>query len=247
MTRAKRRAKDEKLWAFIDRPQLELPETIVPMIIERTEGLEMKPNNSWVGNPRLAPVADQRPFNTCAANSSCRLVETVEAIRGRGVSLEAHQFHECVVGLSAMQGPQRISEILIPLEDTGAPIGVQGTFIPGSQCAVPGPAKVRARRFDRLANDSDVKYWIANHSPVVAVMSAERRFRDVADNSIYRDGPGAPDFNHALLLVGFDDDAGCWEVQNSYGRGWGVKGIGRIAYGHCGILRDDFHAVFCIS
>jgi hypothetical protein len=248
MTRRRKSSpKTDKLWAFVDHPQFELPETLASVVIDRVETLDTGSRKSWVGNSRLAAVADQRPFNTCAANSSCRLLETVEAIRGRTVTLEAHQFHECVVGLSAMQGPQRISEVLIPLQEVGSPIGVQGSFIPGSQCPANGPDKVRAGRFARLANESDVKYWIANRSPVVAVISAERRFLDVADDVIYRDGPGPPDFNHALLLVGYDDEGGFWEVQNSFGRGWGIQGIGRIAFGHCGILRDDFHAAFCIS
>ncbi|MCX5754063.1 MAG: right-handed parallel beta-helix repeat-containing protein [Candidatus Krumholzibacteria bacterium] len=45
--------------------------------------------------------------------------------------------------------------------------------------------------------------------------------------------------NHAMLIIGWDDNAcagqGAWIVKNSWGQGWGMAGFGYIKYGSCNI------------
>lgn len=37
--------------------------------------------------------------------------------------------------------------------------------------------------------------------------------------------------NHAVLLIGWDDEKGAWLIKNSWGEEWGEKGFGWIKYG----------------
>jgi hypothetical protein len=37
--------------------------------------------------------------------------------------------------------------------------------------------------------------------------------------------------NHAVILVGWDDDYGAWRLKNSWGTGWGESGYMWIQYG----------------
>ncbi len=61
-------------------------------------------------------------------------------------------------------------------------------------------------------------------------------FRVYDDFFAYDDGvyvyDGVSEYvgNHYVLIVGCDDDAGCWRAKNSWGGGWGEEGYFRIAY-----------------
>ncbi len=44
---------------------------------------------------------------------------------------------------------------------------------------------------------------------------------------------GSDPINHAVLLVGWDDEDGVWILKNSWGTGWGERGFARVAYDCC--------------
>jgi len=44
---------------------------------------------------------------------------------------------------------------------------------------------------------------------------------------------GSEEINHAVLLVGWDDELGAWILKNSWGPGWGEGGYAYVAYGTC--------------
>lgn len=196
---------------------------------------EPPPSASWIGRPELAAVSQQLPFATCLAHALCRLQETLLNLRSVSQPLDADMFHQCVAGLNCRAGqPRPVTHVKL-LRDAGAPLDT-GSFRPGDPCPSALPSPSRCVRAELVADPDDAKRTIARHAPVVVTMAAEARFARVTDFSIYRDGGGDADLNHAVLLVGYDDSAGCWEVQNSYGTGWGRDGLGRIAYGNCSIL-----------
>jgi C1A family cysteine protease len=44
-----------------------------------------------------------------------------------------------------------------------------------------------------------------------------------------------PEVNHAVLVVGWDDNKMAWKVKNSHSTNWGDGGFGYVAYGHYNI------------
>jgi len=61
-------------------------------------------------------------------------------------------------------------------------------------------------------------------------------FAYLAPNAVYAYDPDAQASTHSVCLVGYDDAAGYWIIQNSQGAGWSDHGFGRIAYDTCGLL-----------
>ena len=37
--------------------------------------------------------------------------------------------------------------------------------------------------------------------------------------------------SHIVIIVGWNDDLGAWQIKNSWGKHWGSQGFGYIAYG----------------
>jgi hypothetical protein len=84
-----------------------------------------------------------------------------------------------------------------------------------------------------------IKQMILQHGPVAAGVFATDRFMSHMDGSVFRErfGPGGRGYdrsigaNHAIVLIGWNDDLGAWIVKNSYGPdNWGVRGFGYVAY-----------------
>lgn len=86
------------------------------------------------------------------------------------------------------------------------------------------------------AYDALVKDKIVNHGPVSTSMVTFSDF-DWYPGGIY-EHPGSEDdyyTDHAVVIVGFNDDPGYWICKNSWGSSWGENGFFKIAYGDCQI------------
>jgi C1A family cysteine protease len=74
-----------------------------------------------------------------------------------------------------------------------------------------------------------IKQAIYDYGPVCAAVAVSSSFQAYS-GGVY-DADDTTDINHAIMLVGWDDDQGCWILRNSWGPGWGEDGYMRIAYG----------------
>lgn len=52
---------------------------------------------------------------------------------------------------------------------------------------------------------------------------------------------------HAVVVIGYDDDEGCWIIKNSFGRKWGDDGCGKIAYGQQDVKIDNAFPFYSVG
>ncbi len=77
-----------------------------------------------------------------------------------------------------------------------------------------------------------IKQAIYDHGPVAAAVCVNSAFQTYSGGVFL--GPECTSLNHAIVLVGWDDNQGTdgvWILRNSWTSGWGESGYMRIGYG----------------
>ncbi len=125
--------------------------------------------------------------------------------------------------------------------DAGAVYEVDFPYV-ASQVAC-GPPHTHHEKIDSWAfvgpeygipSVADIKQAIYNHGPVSVAVCVGSAFQSYVTGVFETDEWWACplyDVNHAVVLVGWDDDPGVWILRNSWGTGWGESGYMRIGYG----------------
>jgi Papain family cysteine protease len=105
-----------------------------------------------------------------------------------------------------------------------------------SPCSNRDGRSLRVPTYTLLGNVTDEKEWVDNIGPLVCSFEVYSDFFAWSGTKPYeRSSTAKPEGGHVVLIVGYDDTAGCWIIKNSWGTGWGDSGFGLIAYGQCGI------------
>jgi len=105
---------------------------------------------------------------------------------------------------------------------SAACIGTCGTYSHHEQissynsiCTNPDPAAIKQAIYD--------------YGPVYVSIASGNNFQNY-NGGVFTTTDGTS-LNHAVVLVGWDDNNGYWILRNSWGAGWGENGYMRIAYG----------------
>ena len=98
------------------------------------------------------------------------------------------------------------------------------------------------------ASRGDIKEALCSYGPVASMIDVTGDFRDYT-GGIFEDRPRSsygpiPSTDHAVMIVGWDDDKGAWRIRNSWGTDWGEDGAAWVKYGHNGI---GWHTVWAIA
>ncbi|WP_109260184.1 C1 family peptidase [Hyphobacterium indicum] len=81
----------------------------------------------------------------------------------------------------------------------------------------------------RFPTENEIKDAICEYGPVSVAVTVGNDFRRYDEGVFRTDDRDA--VNHAVVLVGWDDDRNAWLMRNSWGTGWGDDGYMWIEYG----------------
>lgn len=85
---------------------------------------------------------------------------------------------------------------------------------------------------NKIASVEDIKEAMCKYGPIAASVQVDGLFQNYASGVFFgfASNYSSPSSNHAILLVGWDDDKGAWLMKNSWGTDWGEDGYMWIKY-----------------
>jgi len=102
---------------------------------------------------------------------------------------------------------------------------------------------IKIEDWKTVSTESQAKEWISTRGPLISGMNVYEDFFYYR-GGIYKVAAGAHIGDHAIVIVGYNNNDKCWICKNSWGAGWGENGWFRIAYGQSGVGQNFyFYAV----
>ena len=94
--------------------------------------------------------------------------------------------------------------------------------------------------------DENIQQALVNYGPLYITVNANPLSRNYR-SGVLDDPNCSTQINHAVLLVGYTDDA--WIIKNSWGPNWGENGYFRLARGKnmCGVNTEIAYPVNVVN
>ncbi len=198
----------------------------------------------WRDHHGVTPVKSQGPYGCCWAFAATGSLESNVRIGGEGIwdFSEMELVHcntsgkDCNSGGNAYNAAFHYSQFGAALETCNP----YGACTSGSCLDCDGEKYLGEFQIvnGNTPDEAAIKDAVYNIGPVICSMWASAPgFNVYAGNTVLYDATNYTSTNHAVLIVGYDDDmahaggTGAWIVKNSWGDWWGDDGYFYVAYG----------------
>lgn len=193
------------------------------------------------GWPWITTIRDQNGCNACWAFAGVALVEAMTRIE-HCVWTERSEgdVHKGLGAVCASTGNSSNAVDFIRTDGVCDPPCFPWTVadIPYAPCPDRNGRTVQLDKKHWIGTTAEQKSWIDSVGPLATFFQVYSDFFGHGTGIYEPTATAVAKGGHFMLVVGYDDNQGCWIVKNSWGPGWGENGFVRIKYGVCEI--DDY-------
>ncbi|RYY56834.1 MAG: hypothetical protein EOO09_05000 [Chitinophagaceae bacterium] len=192
----------------------------------------------------VSPIKDQRCGN-CWSYSACAAFESsYKRVNGSFVDASEQQVVNCSNGgdcidggftylvFEWMVGNNKNLEKESVLPDGGTKNACAGTTPGTNYFASDWGIVDPSNDINKIASVANIKNALCKYGVIAASVYVTPLFQNYASGVFYEfpNNTADPVSNHAIDIVGWDDDKGAWLIKNSWGTDWGEDGYMWIKY-----------------
>ncbi len=195
----------------------------------------------WRDLGGVTGVRNQGACGSCWDFAAVGALEAVIKIHGgHDLDLSEQQILSCATPGTGCDGcSNQVAWLYVREHGLGAESCMPYQANDNIPCAEEGCTPIAsARTWINIPDDVEaIKTAIYEYGPVLTTFHVYSDFRYYTEGCY--EHSGTEQINHAVVIVGWNDDMcdgeGAWLVKNSWGTGWGMSGYFYIKYGSCRI------------
>jgi C1A family cysteine protease len=198
------------------------------------------PKFDWRNRGGCTPIKNQGHCGSCWAFGTVGPLESIIKItEGKTVDLSEQFLVSCNNNGWGCQGGFWAHDYHL---DPGAVMEEDFPYVAQNKpCGGPYEHRYKIQEWRYIDDDQNprtvpgvdaIKEAIVNYGPISVAVSVNSAFQSYSSGVFNQDSSGS--VNHAVVLVGWDDNKGkngAWILRNSWGTGWGLDGYMYIEYG----------------
>jgi C1A family cysteine protease len=189
----------------------------------------------WRTEGHIGDIRDQGLCLSCWAFAAATAFEASYSVQhGKYIPISEQNVLNCASALSTCAGGLVFDAFMVL--GKGA-VGAEEAPYLGQQqrdSCTPPTGKLRALDWGYVNDEevipgtSAIKNALCAYGPIVSAVRATMSMQAYAGGIFNDDDKGAT--NHAVTIIGWDDEKGAWLVRNSWGTQWGLSGYMWIKY-----------------